>query len=458
MVKADVILAFPPFSKPALVQYAPFGVFTLAAYLRQQIPDIRVAVRDYTIPCAPQGEYSIRRWADTLRELQPDVVGISIITLNCRAGFEMARIAKEVSPLSLVVMGGIHAVASPSECLNVCDAVATGDGEEVLCDLVRGTPFHDMKGLIYRRYGYVVQTAKRPLLDLDILPVPAYDLTDLSRYPGYPAWHIITSRGCPYRCTFCTNHLMWAGKMRSKSVAHVVDEIAWLHETYGVTRIQFQDDTVNIPQDRAFALCDEIIDRGLNKKMAFMGSLRLNRQFVSQDLFYRLHDAGFDFLGFGVESGAQRVLDQMNKQLTPQEVRDAVRMARKAEIRRLMGFLMIGNWGETPWDVMKTWHLVATTNMETAFSVCQPFPGSEFYRRVTEAGYMKQPSWEDFNTTSVVTRTDKMGKTTIFALYSLSILLQFVASFRGGSPKHTVKKIIQHGLDAMRRRFRCASS
>jgi anaerobic magnesium-protoporphyrin IX monomethyl ester cyclase len=441
------LLVFPPFSKPALTEYAPFGIFTLAAYAREKMLGLEIKVRDYTT-----GGYSEYAWLEELADFKPDFVGISIITLNCTTGKLMAKLAKSALPNSLVAMGGIHAVASPKECLDVADAIAMGDGENALCELLEGRQLDSVKGLAYRRDGYAIFTRPRPLeIKLDDLPFPAYDLLDMTDYIGYPAWHIITSRGCLYHCTFCTNNLMWEGRMRSRSPNNVVDEIQMLHERYGVNRIQFQDDTINIPRQRAIDICDEIIGRGLHNKMTFMGSLRLNRQYVSQELFYKLKEAGFEFLGFGVESGSQRVLDIMNKRLTTREVRNAVRMARKAKIKRLMGFLMIGNWGETVWDVMKTWWLCLTTNMETAFSVCQPFPGTKFNQWATERGYLNQPNWEDFNITSVVTRTDRMTKPMIFIMHSLSIVLQLIFSLlRGGAPKRTLGKIWLHTLDALR--------
>jgi len=450
-VRAKVLLVFPPFTKPALLDYAPIGICQLASYLKREIPDAEVKLVDGT-----NTHYSNGDWQDLLLDYQPDLVGISCITLNYPSGKHLATLASALLPATLTVMGGVHVVTTLQESLQYCDVVVTGEGEDVLCELARGWPLEQISGIGYKNRGCQVFTKPRPqIADLDSLLFPDYAPLNPKSYVGYPAWQVLTSRGCPYDCSFCTNHVMWGRKIRSRSPKNIVGEIQELHDRYGINRIQFQDDTVNIPQARAFAVCDEIINRGLNKEMTFMASLRVNKQLVSQEMLNKMKEAGFEFLGFGVESGSQRVLDIMHKELAPQEVKSAVKMMRKAGIKRRMGFIMIGNWGETLWDVFKTWWLTITTSMETAYSVCTPFPGTEFYKLCVKAGYLSNsPDWEDFNITTVTTRTDKMGKRAIFAVHVASIFLQLVfAIFRGGSPRRTLHKIWWHGVDMIRRRL-----
>ena len=341
--------------------------------------------------------------------------------------------------------------------LQWADVVVTGEGEDVLVDLVRGRALNMIRGIGFWKDGEMRSTEPRKQIeDIDSLPWPDYSQLNPQSYIGFPAWQVLTSRGCPYNCSFCTNHVMWGRKVRSRSAKNIVGEIQQLHDIYRINRIQFQDDTVNIPQQRAFDICDEIINRGLHREMTFMGSLRLNKNCVSQELMDRMKEAGFEFFGFGVESGSQKVLDLMHKNLTVHEIRDAVKMMRKAGIKRRMGFIMVGNWGETVWDILKTWWLTLTCNMETAFSVCTPFPGTEFYRLCVNAGYLsRNPNWEDFNITSVTTRTDKMSKRTIFAVHVVSIFLQLIfAITRGGSPRRTLSRIWWHGVDLIKRRVK----
>jgi radical SAM superfamily enzyme YgiQ (UPF0313 family) len=247
---------------------------------------------------------------------------------------------------------------------------------------------------------------------------------------------------------------MWDGKIRFRSPRRIVDEIEYLYRECGVRAIQFQDDTINVPRQRGIDICDEIIRRNLHECMTFAGSLRVNTPLVSPLLFEKLHQAGFTYLGFGVESGSQKVLNTMRKDLTPGEVRAAVKMARRAGIKRVMGYVMIANWGEGVLDVLRTWWLVLTTNMETAFSICAPFPGTEHRARMLKAGYITDTSdWERFNITSVTARTDKLSVRQIYVLYAVSILIQLVAAIlRHGQTKRTFYKLWLHGRDLLRHR------
>ena len=445
-----LLLIFPPFTKPALLEFAPIGICQLAAYVRQQLPDTVIKILDYT-----NLHFSAEQFALTLSAFDPDIIGVSVITLNAPGGYLVTSLSKQLLPDVPVIFGGVHAINRPLECLTRgADYISSGDGESLLLEVMQHGFSHDIHGLIWRGdKGQVSYAPTRPqTLDIDALPFPAYDLVNMQSYSRYPMWEIIGSRGCPYRCSFCTNHALWDGKIRFRSPRNIVDEIEYLHRACGVTSIQFQDDTINVPLQRGIDICNEIIRRGLHESMTFAGSLRVNKQLVSQELFNKFRHAGFAYLGLGVESGSQRVLDIMHKDLTPGEVRAAVRMARGAGIKRVMGYLMIANWGEGIRDVLRTWWLVLTTNMETAFSVCAPFPGTEHRARMLRAGYINESSdWEQFNITSVTARTDKLSVRQIYVLYAMSIGIQLVAAmFRHGQTKRTLQKLWIHGKDLLR--------
>jgi anaerobic magnesium-protoporphyrin IX monomethyl ester cyclase len=447
-----LLLAFPPFTTPALLEFAPIGICQLASYVRQELPDTALRILDYT-----NLHYSEQGFREELRRFEPDIVGISIITLNAPGGYLLAELVhKYLSPVP-VIMGGVHALNQQAECFaHGADYLSSGDGEPLLREVLQYGFQPNVQGLVSQGpNGEVVHAPKRAqTLDIDSLPFPAYDLVDMQSYPRFPTWEIIGSRGCPYRCSFCTNHGMWDGKIRFRSPVRIVDEIEHLYTQCGVRAIQFQDDTINVPRQRGLDICNEIIKRGLNECMTFMGSLRVNTPLVSPLLFEKLHQAGFVYLGFGVESGSQKVLDIMHKDLTPGEVRAAVKMARRAHIKRVMGYVMIANWGEGVRDVLRTWWLVLTTNMETAFSVCTAFPGTEYRANLLGRGYITDSSdWEHFNITSVTSRTDKLSKRQIYALYAGSILLQLVVSIlRHGQTNRTLYKLWLHGRDLLRHR------
>lgn len=452
-----LLLIYPPFTTPALVEFAPIGICQLAAYVRQELPDTAIRILDYT-----NTHYSEAAYRTILREFEPDLVGISIITLNAPGGFMLSKLTRKALPHVPIIMGGVHSMHKPWECFeHGATYLSRGDGEPLLVEAMRDGFSSKIRGLAWvNHHATITYASPRPqTLDITTLPFPAYDLVDMESYPRWPTWEIIGSRGCPYRCSFCTNHGMWDGKIRFRTPRNIVDEIEHLHTEYGATGIQFQDDTINVPQQRALDICNEIVRRGLHEHMEFSGSMRVNTQLVSPELFAQLKHAGFVYLGFGVESGSQRVLDIMHKDLTPGEVRAAVHMARGAGIKRVMGYLMIGNWGEGVRDVLRTWWLVLTTNMETAFSVCTAFPGTEYRRLMVGAGYLpEEQDWEHFNITSVTSRTDKLSVRQIYVLYAGSILLQLVASmFRHGQTRRTLQKLWLHGRDLLHHRKVTAS-
>lgn len=445
-----LLLIFPPFTKPALLDYAPIGICQLAAYVRQELPNTAIRILDFT-----NRYYSDEEYKRELQLFEPDIVGISIITLNAPGGYLVAQRTHQFMPTVPVIFGGVHAVHREAECFaHGANYISTSDGEPLLYEVLYNGFRPEVRGLVYLDNDKNVRHAppREQALDIDTLPWPAYDLVPVESYGGFPGWEIIGSRGCPYRCTFCTNHGMWGGQVRFRSPARIVDEIEHLYNTYHLKYMQFQDDTINVPLQRGLDICNEIIRRGLNDKLTFGGSMRVNKQLVSPELFAKMKEANFVYLGYGVESGSQRVLDVMQKDLRPGEVRAAVKMARRAGIRRIMGYVMIANWGESVIDVMKTWWLVLTTNMETAFSVCAPFPGTIHRKRMMDAGYITDSSdWEQFNITSVTSRTDKLAKWQIYVLYAGSISIQLVAAiFRHGQTKRTFQKLWLHGRDLLR--------
>lgn len=447
-----LMLIFPPFTKPALLDYAPIGICQLAAYIRRELPDTAIRVLDFT-----NQHYSDAAFKHELQLFEPDIVGVSIITLNAPGGYMVAQKVHQFLPPVPVIFGGVHAVHRQLECLSHgADYISTSDGEPLLREVLQWGFQPEVRGLVWPdANGNVAHALPREQsLDIDSLPFPAYDLVDVESYGGYPGWEIIGSRGCPYRCSFCTNHGMWNGRVRFRSPVRIVDEIEHLYEAYHLRYMQFQDDTINVPLKRGLDICDEIIRRNLHEKLTFGGSMRVNKQLVSPELFAKMKQAGFVYLGYGVESGSQKVLNIMHKDLQPGEVRAAVKLARRAGIKRIMGYLMIANWGEGVTDVLRTWWLVLTTNMETAFSVCAPFPGTEHRARLLQAGYITDSSdWEQFNITSIISRTDKLHKWQIYMLYAGSIGIQLIAAmFRHGQTKRTFYKLWLHGRDLLRHR------
>lgn len=344
----------------------------------------------------------------------------------------------------------------PEQCLEHCDIVVRGEGEITFQEIIQGHELDTIRGISYWRDGRIVHNKQRERIkDLDALPFPAHSLFKIERYryyKGVTSWGIMGSRGCPYKCTFCCSPQIWGNVTRFRSAENIIDEIEYLCNEFHIQNIVFFDDTLNISQRKTIEICQEIIKRNLHKKISFECQLRANKQLVSPELFQKMKEANFVRVDFGIKSGSEKVLKYMRKSLAPDEAKQATRMARKAGIEDVKGYFIVGNWGETIWDVLKTWRFVFSANIEPAFSICTPFPGTEFYQRLKENSYISdEPDWDGFNQTTPIARTDKMSKLSIFVVYIFSILLQlFFASIRGGRPIHTLSRMIAYTLDKLR--------
>lgn len=420
-----------PSARPQQAVWPPFGISYVASYLAAHEPEVSIKVVDFGME-----QFSPERWRQELRLYEPDIVGISILMLNAANGMELARLTKEVNPGITTVLGGVNASIYPHKCLKSCDIVVRGEGEETFHEIVQGHDLETIKGISYVKDGEVFDTPYRGRLEnLDSLPFPLISLFDMERYlgQGFRVGSVLGSRGCPYGCTFCASQHFWSRIIKFRSAENIVDEIEFLHGRYRLDRMGFGDDAFNIYQKRGFEICDEIIKRGLQKKLQFITLARANRKTVSPELFQRMKEANFTEVSLGIESASPRVLKAMKKNLMPEEASQTIRMARKAGISSVVGNFMVGNWDETIGDVLKTWRFVLSHNVEPLFWICTPYPGTEFSLRLTESGYLdSEGSWlANFRpgVYAAVTRTNKMTKISITIVYFISVFLQIMLLF-----------------------------
>lgn len=446
-MKTKVLLVSPSYSKPYSyskepeADHAPLGIGYIAAYLLQQNPQIEVKVLDFAVD-----KFSPEQWRQELRDFAPEVVGISVLTLGYSQGMHLARLTKEFSPNTLTVAGGPHATAKPEQCLRYCDFVVRGEGEQTLYEIIQGHELEAIKGISYWKNGEIVHNKPRERIqELDNLPFPAHHLFNMQGYRVFPGWEIIGSRGCPYNCIFCGSPQMWGQIIKFRSPQNMVDEIECLHREFGARHIVFQDDTVNIPQQRAFEICNEIIKRGLHKKVSFESQVRANRACVSLELFQKMKEANFVDISFGVESGSDKVLRALQKSLTVDETRQAIRMARQAGIDTVTGFCMVGNWGETIWDVAKTWYFVFSNKISIKPTICTALPGTELESMLRQHGYMTDEiNCDNFSLVTPIARTNKMPKWCISLVYYLTVLFVHLPSSLLWGKKTKTRNLLLH--------------
>jgi radical SAM superfamily enzyme YgiQ (UPF0313 family) len=344
--------------------------------------------------------------ASLLRRERPDVVGISCFTLGRTNAHRLATEARRVLPGARIVMGGPHATFFPEHALAnpAVDVVALGEGEETIVELVErfeeNADLTDVPGLALRSADGVFRTPPRERsTGLDHLAFPAYDAFDLSQYksPEIPeqyrsltGTHLLSSRGCPFHCGFCSVNRFFEGRWARRSPGNVADELEHLIEDLHVRHLYFSDDLFTLDRQRVLDLCREIIDRKLH--FVWMAETRVD--LVDEELLVRMSKAGCYRIYYGVESGSSRVLKAANKGFTPEQVRRAFALTHDAGMEPCC-FLMVGNPGENPETIDETIELVREIRPATrpVLGINTLLPASPQYDRAKAMGLISDNYW-----------------------------------------------------------------
>jgi radical SAM superfamily enzyme YgiQ (UPF0313 family) len=379
---------------------APLGL----AYLAAMVKDLPVWVK---IVDANLQQMTLQQIEEELREFKPDLVGMGITTASAKACGAIAKAVKQNSGKAIVVVGGPHVVATGSAMLQVfkeIDILIPGDAEEAFRELVQallaGKPLSNCRGIIFRRKGKIAKTKEMPLLPLDQIPFPAWEmLPALERYSFQPATYrrkpqsfIVASRGCPYRCTFC--HISrFRPKIRFRSPGNIVEELRILNRDYGIKEFRFADEIFTINKKWCYEICDRII----KKKLDISWTCDARADHMTVELAKKLHAAGCWSVSMGIESGSQRVLDRIKKDITLQQVRDAVLAAHKGGLG-VRAFFMLGFPFETKEDIERTIAFAKSCGLDFCqFSFVIPFPGTEIFDICRKKGLFGKNGWLDYN-------------------------------------------------------------
>lgn len=411
---SEVVLLFPKFEeKDAML--LPASVLMVAAPLIKN--GYKVKVIDQRID---------RGWKKTLLneiKKKPLIFGISALTgkqiLN---GLEVSKLVKENSETP-IVWGGVHSSLLPRQTLEnkYIDFVVVGEGEETLLELVEALKnkisADNIKGLGYKKGHKIYLNPQREFMDLDkSLEIP-YDLIEIENYIEKKSFAtgklgrdiaFYTSRGCPHRCGFCYNKEFNKRRWRGKSAESVVEDMKKLIKDYRITAFNIEDDEFFVDTQRARRICELIIEEDLN--IEIFTSCRANYIVNNMDDKYLrlLYRAGFRILAFGVESGSERILDLIHKDITIDQVFETIKRLKKAGINSKYYF-MAGFPTETVEDLYKTTDLIQKMKKIDsriripAWRVFTPYPGTGLYELAIKHGWCPPKSLEewadyDFNT------------------------------------------------------------
>jgi radical SAM superfamily enzyme YgiQ (UPF0313 family) len=323
-----------------------------------------------------------------LREHQPKLVGFSVYNDAVRSACEVTKAVKEALPSAVVVWGGSYPTfADPSELIKYSDVdmYVRGEGEQTFVDIARvvfasnAKPLEKIAGLTFRdESDLTVNPARELIKNLDLLPFPDRTIVEEGIQKGAycTPFTLISSRGCPGNCVFCSSRAFWGGKVRFRSAKNIFDEVQFLVDRYDIKVFGIVDDTFTISPKVVFEFCEYM--KGMN--LSFSCESRVD--VASRELLEALSSAGCVNIQFGIESGVQEVLDAIGKKITLEQIEEAVRISSELGME-VNGSFLFGHYCDTPETMMRTIEFVHSLKEKYGLapwmSVNTPFPGTPQY-------------------------------------------------------------------------------
>ncbi len=378
---------------------APLGLLSIAAYLEQQGHE--VVVHDCLGPDAVADPLANAKF---VLSYKPDIVGFSATTSGFLDGYEMAAHIKETDPQVRTIFGGVHISALGSQLLGrfaQIDYLAIGEGEVTLSQLAAGLDQREISGLVWRDGDAIVTNPQRQHIEnLDDLPFPAYE--KLSGFPkGYrlplfsyiqtPGATMVTSRGCPFQCSYCDRSVFKQG-YRYNSAEYIYNHMKYLRTRFGVRHLNIYDDLFTLNRKRIAELCRLLVEQPLG--IQFNCAVRVRH--ADDDLLKMLRGAGCLMVSVGIETGDPDLLEEHKPGVYLEEVKDTVRRIKKAGLRA-KGLFMMGLPGETAASVQKTSDFVMELGLDDMnMSKFTPFHGAPVWETILEHGSMDE-DWRKMN-------------------------------------------------------------
>ena len=415
------------FGKPFHV-FLPLGLAYIAAALEKEheVVVVDAIAENWQNPQETDTDYIFGLHGEQLREkissISPDVVGISMLfSFNSESAFSVASIVKEINQDITVILGGSGCSVDPKRYLAKpeVDYMVVGEGEQTVVELIRkinSENFEELKniqGIGYKRQGELLLTESRPLIDdLDSISLPAWNLFPMGNYAAAARtargsrqsysysdhWaSMVTSRGCPFNCNFCSIKLTMGRKFRPRSPENIIGEIDLLVNTFGIKHINFEDDNFTFNKDRVRSICRLILEKGYEITWSCPNGIRAD--IIDEDMVKQMKETGCKRVFVAPESGVQRVVDNViNKHLDLKKVEEAVRLFKKYDIT-VDGSFVIGSIGETKKEIRETIRYALKLKKlgmnKAGIHIATPFYGTRLYNQAKEKGYISNQADED---------------------------------------------------------------
>lgn len=407
-----VLLINPLTLEDSMVNITPnLGLGYLATALRNNGFDVEIWD-------GVKKEMTKKKLDDRLKNTDYQVAGFQVYTRSVREVQDGLERAKALNPEVVTVIGGPHPSGDPEGSMKFlkADYSFRGEAEIGLVQLLKklsgkeDCQFKDMNNLIWRNNGAVVSNPLKPIEDLDVVGIPAWDMINPNDYPyapigafskKFPLTSISSTRGCPYRCTFCANNTIMGRKVRARSTGIVLKEMELLHDKYGIREFQIIDDNFTSKKELTLGVCQGIIDRGWDISLSFPNGVRLST--LDEDILHLLEKAGCYSLGLGIESGSPSTLKNMRKAQSVDEIKEKVNLIHRVTKIRTTGFFIIGYPTETEDDILQTIELSKELPINRAqFTICLPVPGSEMTETMIKEGKLKDVDFSDISFQNIV--------------------------------------------------------
>lgn len=349
---------FIRYNMTGIFSLPPLGLAYIAACLRNNNLDVEIIDM-------PALNITVDGLRARLNKVKYDVYGLSCNIFTLKEGIAIARLIKTISPSAKIILGGLCSAFAPELIFQYApeiDVIVKGEGELTTADICKRwrnkqPDLGDVAGIAYLKEGKVITTADAAYLDLDMLPQPARDLLPNKHYKMHPPFGIYppltiaeTSRGCAYKCMFCP----LPQPLREKSVSKVIAEIKCLINEFKIREIHFVDSNFTFNQNRIKLLCEAII----RERIRFYWSCKTRVDLVSLEFLKIMRKAGCYMISYGVESGCQKILDALDKNIRIADIENAFTLTRNAGMRTI-AYVLLGADGENDTTVKDTIALVS---------------------------------------------------------------------------------------------------
>lgn len=363
-----------------------------------------------------------------LIDFLPKVVIMNAATPSMESDLSTCQVIKEVNSEIKTAVIGIHGTCLPDDCFRMqscLDFIVRGEPEFTVLDLCvaidKGVELKSVDGLSYRENESYFHNPDRAFVDnLDILPLPAWDLVDIDKYrmpfTNKKFLLVATGRGCPYQCTFCADNAYYGKKLRLRSPKKIVDELEWDVLQFDVKDFLFWSESFTINTDFAKQVADEIISRKLD--INWVCNSRVDN--VDSEFLVKIKKAGCWMIGFGIESGNQDILNSVKKGINVKDTVKAVELSKKAGLE-VTAHCILGFPQDTKETILETVEFVKKLEIDYAQFYCAvPFPGSELYKEAIDKRWMCSQDWRMFEQNFSVLNTPSLSAKEIMRLRSFA--------------------------------------